>query len=292
MTSNDCAFAKAELYLCLARAFAVPSEPGTRQSLAEALPADLQALALATGYPIAWATNALRDAMARVPDSERLLVMYSRLFLVPGEAHPSLNAGAYLDGALGGGTAAALEECLRRCALEQDQGFRDLPDHLSVQLELLAWLFAAEAAGVPPGADPPRLTVHELLGRFVGRWVGPFRNDLDASSRRFGLPDNPYLVLARVLETAVLHEVRQAPPVPAVQTAPALDPEIARLRSQLAGRTLTEEDMAIIRQRLAADGLPHGHVAIPVDERDRTMGLSTMVPPAAPSHRRTAKSMT
>ncbi|WP_295431609.1 molecular chaperone TorD family protein [uncultured Thiodictyon sp.] len=287
MAPNDCVLAKAELYLCLARAFAVPNGPGTRQSLAEALPADLDDLAPATGYPIARAATELREAMARVPDDERLLVMYSRLFLVPGEAHPSLNAGVYLDGALGGGTVAALEECLRRCALETDAALHDLPDHLSVQLELLAWLLAAQAQDAPPSAQPPQFTAQALLERFVGRWVGPFRQELEAFSLRFGLPDNPYLILARVLETAVLHEVRLAPPVPPVQT---LDPEIARLRSQLAGQALTEDDMAIIRQRLAADGLPHGHVAIPVYERDRTMGLSTMTPPTAPSHRRSAVS--
>jgi TorA maturation chaperone TorD len=285
MEPNGCALAKAELYLCLARAFAAPDGPGARQALAEALPADLEDLATASGYPIAQAATDLRDAMARMPDSERLLVLYSRLFLVPGEAHPSLNAGAYLDGAIGGGTVAALEECLRRCGMERDQGFRDLPDHLSVQLELLAWLLAAQAQGAPPNAEPPQLAAQELIERFVGRWVCPFRQDLEAFSARFGLPDNPYLILARALETAVLHEAQLAPPVPPVQT---LDPEIARLRSQLAGRALTEEDMEIIRQRLAADGLPHGHVAIPVDERDRTMGLSAMTPPAAPSHRYTA----
>lgn len=285
MDPNDCALAKAELYLCLARAFAVPDGPGTWQALGEALPADLEDLAAATGYSIARDAAELREAMARIPDSERLLVLYSRLFLVPGEAHPSLNAGAYLDGAIGGGTVAALEECFRRCGLERDQGFRDLPDHLSVQLELLAWLLAAQTQGAPPMSEPPQLTARELIERFVGRWVGPFRHDLEAFSLRFGLPDNPYQILARVLETAVLHEVRLAPPVARVQT---VDPEIARLRSQLAGRALTEEDMEIIRQRLAADDLPHGHVAIPVDERDRTMGLSTMTPPAVPSHRRTA----
>jgi hypothetical protein len=48
---------------------------------------------------------------------------------------------------------------------------------------------------------------------------------------------------------------------------------------------MTEEDLAIIRARLEADGLPSGHVAIPVEARDRVMGLAAMTPPAPPSHR-------
>ncbi|MCK7578174.1 MAG: hypothetical protein MZV65_22165 [Chromatiales bacterium] len=66
---------------------------------------------------------------------------------------------------------------------------------------------------------------------------------------------------------------------------PEPDPEIARLRRELAGKMIDESDLAIIRARLAADGLPSAHVAIPVEARDRVMGLSTMTPPAVPTHR-------
>jgi len=280
---NRSALSKAELYVCLARAFAVPDRPGAWEALRDALPADLAELAEPCGYPIADAAAELRDAMAGIADDERLLVVYSRLFLVPGDAHPSLNAGAYLDGALAGASVAALEECYRRCGLERDAGFRDLSDHVSVQLELLAWLLAAEAQAAADGSQPPPLTSAELLHRFIARWAGLFRRDVEQASLRFALPGNPYLVLARVLETAVGHELRLAPPAAPVQT---LDPEIARLRRELAGRVLTEEDMEVIRQRLAADGLPFGHVTIPVDARDRTMGLAAMTPPETPSHRR------
>lgn len=285
MDPNRAALSKAELYLCLARAFAVPNQPGAWEALRDALPGDLAELAALSGYPIADAAAALREAMERIGDGGRLLLVYSRLFLVPGDAHPSLNAGAYLDGALGGGTVAALEACYQRCGLERDAGFRDLSDHVSVQLELLAWLFGAEAQAAADGTSPPPVSSAQLLRGFVARWVGAFRRDLEQASGRFGLPENPYLVLARVLERAVLHEARQLPAA-APDGRPSVDPEIARLREELAGRALTEEDMAIIRERLAAQGLPHGHVAIPVDMRDRTMGLAAMTPPAAPTHRR------
>jgi TorA maturation chaperone TorD len=279
MTDTETALAKAELYLCLARAFTTPTDPGFLAALRDDLPTDLEELGARLGYPIQPTLAEYRSAIAAVPHAEQLLVIYSRLFLVPGDHHPSLNTGAYLDGALAGGSLAMLEHCYARCGLERRADFRDLPDHLSAQLELVAWLFAAEGQ---PGDRPP-MRAGELLSRFVARWVGPFRADLEAAGSRFRLAANPYLHLARVLEAAVMREA--AEDLSAQTADPGVDPEIARLRSQYAGREIGEEDLAIIRARLAADGLASGHVAIPEDARDRTMGLAAMPPPAPPSHR-------
>lgn len=127
------------------------------------------------------------------------------------------------------------------------------------------------------------MRAEEILSQFVVHWVGPLRAELAAASSRFGLVANPYLHLARVLEAAVRHEVGEE--LSARTEDSGLDPEIARLRSQYAGRELGEEDLAIIRARLAADGLPSNHIAIPEEARDRTMGVAAMTPPAPPSHR-------
>lgn len=279
MTDHQTAPAKAELYLCLARAFATPADPAFLAALRDDLPTDLEEIGTRLGCPMQSALADYRMAIAAIADPEQLLVLYSRLFLVPGDHHPSLNTGAYLDGALAGGSLAMLEHCYARCGLERRRDFRDLPDHLSAQLELVAWLFAAQAE---PGSEPP-LRAAEVLSRFVARWAGPLRAELQAATDRFRLAANPYLHLARVLEAAVLHEVSEDPSAPAADTG--VDPEIARLRSQYAGREIGAEDLAIIRARLAADGLETGHVAIPEDARDRTMGLAAMTPPGPPSHR-------
>lgn len=279
---------RAEFYLCLARAFAAPMGAGDLTLLREALPTDLQDLAAECGYDLADALTAYRAAIAAVPDGEALLVTYSRLFLVPGDRHPALNTGVYLDGAVGGGSVRAMETCYRRCGLEKDEGFPDLPDHLSVQLEFVAWLLGAEIAAAEGLATPP-LSAAEFLDSFVARWVRPFREDIAAAEIRFGLDSNPYLALARILETAVLADLADQPdqaPAPATTDgAPGqVDPEIDRLRRQFAGRIMGEEDMAFIRERLAADGLPTGHVAIPVEARDRVMGMEAMTPPQPQSH--------
>jgi putative dimethyl sulfoxide reductase chaperone len=283
MTTDATLMSTSEFFLCLARAFAIPQAADSLELLRDALPEDLAELASDCGYDIDEPLSDYRAAIAEIPDANRLLVIYSRLFLVPGDRHPSLNTGAYLDGTVAGGSVTAMETCYRRCGLEKDDGVQDLPDHLSIQLEFVARLFADESQAGITGAAPPPIAAGAFLACFIARWIGPFRADLEEAGRRFKLADNPYRHLARILESAVrsefaLHPAEAAP-------APTLDPEIARLRSQLSGKPITEEDLAIIRARLAADGLPSDHVAIPVDDRDRIMGLSTMVPPAAPSHR-------
>ena len=295
--------AKSELYLCLARAFATPTDAVFLAALRDDLPLDLAELGARLGCPLEPALADYRAAMATIADAEQLLVLYSRLFLVPGDHHPSLNTGAYLDGALAGGSLTMLERCYARCGLERQGDFHDLSDHLSMQLELVAWLFQAEAragndathrrraasirAERPQHAErsqpEPPMRAEQILSQFVVHWVGPFRAELEAATQRFRLTANPYLPLARVLETAVRHEVGADQSTPTADSG--IDPEIARLRSQYAGRELGEEDLAIIRARLAADGLPSDHIAIPEEARDRTMGLATMTPPAPPSHR-------
>jgi TorA maturation chaperone TorD len=283
MKGNETTLAKAELYLCLGRAFATPDAPGLYEALRDALPADLEDLGARCDYPIPEALAEYRRAIAAVSDPQQLLVMYSRLFLVPGDRHPSLNLGTYLDGAVSGGSVTALDTCYARCGLHKDGAFRDLPDHIGVQLEFVAWLLASEAGASEQDTAPPPIGAMEFIARFVARWIGPLRADIEEASERFRLPNNPYLALARLLETAVRAEVGMNP----TQTTPDadVDPEIARLRAQFAGRQITEEDLAIIRARLEADGLATDHVAIPVDARDRTMGMATMTPPPAPSHR-------
>ena len=282
--ANDNRLARSDVFLFLARAFAPPRDPEALGLLREALPEDLAELAALGGYDLTAPLDGYRAAIAAVPDAERLLVLYSRLFLVPGEPHPSLNTGVYLDGALAGGSVTALQTCYRRCGLEPGADVRDLPDHLSIQLEFLAWLLAAEARSEQAGSEGPPIRADEFLARFVAGWVEPFRVDLEAASRRFEIPDNTYVHLARLLEAAVRAEVERVGVIED-ETQPELDPEIARLRRELTGKTIDESDLAIIRARLAADGLPSDHVAIPVESRDRVMGLSTMTPPVVPAHR-------
>ncbi|MFN3986057.1 MAG: molecular chaperone [Rhodocyclaceae bacterium] len=282
--------ARAEFYLCLAHAFGPPGRPGVFEALRDVLADDLAELAGRCGYDVAAPLAQLRAAMTSVqPDA--LQVCYARLFLVPGDPHPSLNTGVYIDGALGGGSVHAMEACYARCGLEKHSGFLDLPDHVSVQLEFVAWLFATTAgldeagrAGEEAGERSVPMRAEDFIDAFVARWVGTLRGEIDAASERFSLGYHPYAALVRVLERAVACECarRERPALPA---ADGTDPEIVRLRAEFAGRMMTEQDLAVIRARLEADGLTAEHVAIPIDARDRVMGLASMVPPSTTARR-------
>lgn len=168
MIQEDSDLERAAFYLCLARAFATPSQPAACDALRAALADDLAELARTCGYPLDAALMALRERVASL-DARRLLVAYARLFVTPGERHPSLNTGAYLDGALCGGSVAALEACYARCGLERQAGFADLPDHVTVQLEFVAWLFSAAAEARAEGREPPPIAAREFLTAFVAR---------------------------------------------------------------------------------------------------------------------------
>ncbi|QVL48899.1 MAG: molecular chaperone TorD family protein [Thiocapsa sp.] len=156
MTTDATLATTSEFFLCLARAFAIPQAPESLELLRDALPEDLAELASDRGYDIGEPLSDYRAAITEIPDTDRLLVIYSRLFLVPGDRHPSLNTGAYLDGTVAGGSVTAMETCYRRCGLEKDVAMQDLPDHLSIQLEFLARLFAAESQASITGAAPRR----------------------------------------------------------------------------------------------------------------------------------------
>lgn len=207
MTTDATLMGKSEFFLCLARAFAIPQAADSLELLRDALPEDLAELAPDCGYDIGDPLSDYRAAMAGIPDGDRLLVVYSRLFLVPGDRHPSLNTGAYLDGTVAGGSVTAMETCYRRCGLEKDAAVQDLPDHLSIQLEFVARLLAAESHGRITGAAPPPIAAGAFLATFVAHWIGSFRADLEEAGRRFKLVDNPYRYLARILESAVRSEV-------------------------------------------------------------------------------------
>ena len=253
MNSNQRNQAKAEFFLCLARAFTPPeNQPAVLAAFKEYLVHDLTELGTACGYPISEAVANFAKAMASVADAQSLRVIYSRLFLTPGDKHPSLNTGAYIDGSVGGGSVTAMATCYQRCGLEKQETLHDLPDHVVVQLEFVAWLYAAEAEGevsLPMRAE-------DFISSFMVRWASAFRVEIEAATGHFELDANPYAALAGIIEIAALADARalEAP-------KQEVDPEIARLRAEFAGREFNANDLAVIEQRLKADHLASDHIA-------------------------------
>ena len=266
---------KAEFWLCLARAFLTPATAQSQEALRTTLADDLAELAQALDYPVAASIARLRDALSAWDEPEDLLVLYSRLFLVPGVAHPPINMGVYFDGTLHGDSVRRLTECYRACGLEKSDTLADLPDHVAVQLEFVAWLFAAQAAG----QNLP-LSAHEFISTFVARWAPLLQRDL-AQATALCLPEkNPWLALAEILVTAAQQEARV---VSQTGSSPELS-EIERLRQKYAGRMPTAEEIATLREQLLAQGVSADHLTTPPAERDAERGLHPMIPPQPPKH--------
>lgn len=275
--------ARAEWYYCLSRAFVTPEEPQALSALAQALPGDLAELAATLGYDIEAPLAGYREAIAGLPDNEALLVLYSGLFLAP-PRDLQINVAIYLDGALNGGSVAAMEDLYRTCGVERDDEFHDLSDHVAVQLEFIAYLYLKQAECLDEAADfELPATAGEFLHDFVRRWLPRFVADLDRVTAERGLAANPYLWLARLLAVAVAADAM--PPDLGERDARAAR-AIAKARHDRARHEIGPEDLEVIARKLREKGLSTDHLAIAPEKRDEALGLTKKTPPVARPSRR------
>ncbi|WP_162910147.1 TorD/DmsD family molecular chaperone [Azohydromonas sediminis] len=205
---------RADLLLCLSRAFLPPPAAWSVCDWAQPLADDLAELGAALGLDIAAVQSALDAecgrwaAAARLADgsADSWLVEYARLFLTPPVPVP-LNAGVYLEGALGGSSVQMVRSCYQAAGVEPDENFRDLPDHVSMQLEFLGRLYERAARGDADAAG----MADEYCREFVDHWAGPF----EAACRRASAKSSAaevYAALVRLVRLAVGDRTLEASP--------------------------------------------------------------------------------
>lgn len=268
---------RAELYLCLSRAFLTPDSADAWSGMSEALADDMQELGDEIGYDFAESIANYRTAIAAVPDQSSLLQIYSGLFLAPPRL-VEINTGTYLDGSLNGGSVVAMENEYQRCGVGRSDDFRDLSDHVSIQLGFVAHLYSRclDALGEDRGEATDDEPAH-FLHAYVARWLPDFLLDLGKESERLGAFNNPYLHLARLLSLAVAKDAR-AKTVSASERR--TQNAIGKARHDRAERGINAEDMAIIAQKLSAKGLAIDHLSVPPEQRDEAQGLTKRVTPS------------
>ena len=234
---------RGELYLCLARSFLPPAGEAWFSALRDALADDLEALCaeLDCSVPIA----EFRTELAAIAEADALSKLYSRLFLAP-PRRVQIHTGAYLDGGLMGRSVQALEACYRRAGVERREDFRSSSDHVSVQLEFAACLYA-RATGAPLAG--------QFLDTFVVHWLPDFVSDLEQAATEVG--PNPYLPLARLLARAV---ARDAVPAPQDAKLGRKQRALERARTKRAARGVTPADLIDIERRLREKGLSTEHL--------------------------------
>lgn len=265
---------RAEFYLCLARAFLPPHTENDYRALAVYLADDLADLAGEIGYPIAEPLAQLRAAFGALPEPLALLQLYSKLFLTP-PTPVALNTGRYLDGAVMGGSVQAIEDWYRRRGLERAESFHDLPDHVTLQLEFVARLFAGAAAARQAGEEPEAQRIEAearaFLGAFVAHWLPGFCAALERTHTERRLPA-PYLHLARILRAAVERDATVG--TPRAAAAPAISTV-----TPIAASGPTPAQLQEIARALAAHGQSVEHLAVPLAARDAALGLTRLTPP-------------
>ena len=248
---------RAAFFLTLARAFAPPREPAVAAAFGDDLPLDLEEMAAELGYDLGAAPERLRAAAAAVSGPEALLKLYSGLFLTP-PVRVHLDAAFYLDGAVLGHAALAIEQCYAQHGFVRRPEFHALPDHVTAQLEFVFLLFDRAAQAMVAGESMQALALaaeaRRFLAAFPRRWLQRLRPALEKTCRERHLPP-VYPALAEALEAATLAEIARDPsttPEAAVSALPAAS-------SRGLGAP-TAEDLAEIAVRLEQHGLTFDHV--------------------------------
>jgi TorA maturation chaperone TorD len=125
----------------------------------------------------------LGEDFAAQPEAELLedlAVEYTRLFLGPGK-HVRPYAATYLGGAgasLCGPTTVWARDFMERSGFALTPEHRDLPDHVSIELEFMARMAEREARAIEESDDETagqcRWIQKEFLDNHLGRWLPEF----------------------------------------------------------------------------------------------------------------------
>lgn len=121
-----------------------------------------------------------RDIKKGQEDSacEILAIEYARLFLGPGphtSPHESVLKNA-ASSVLNGPQTAAVRDFIANAGFDYEEGFAGLPDHLSVELEFLAHLTAAEAAAWAEDAGERGRNAQSWQYSFITQHLGTWAN--------------------------------------------------------------------------------------------------------------------
>ncbi|WP_168161575.1 molecular chaperone [Ectothiorhodospira sp. BSL-9] len=285
----------AETLLCLGQAFLPPRDPSFQHAIIHDLPRDLQDLNDTLGFTTNAALAQWSEHLGHWADDEQaLLKCYSRLFLSP-PTPASLNAGRHLDGQLMGPSAVEMEQVYQAHALARDPNLHQLPDHLALQLQFVAFLLAE----APTAADPETY-LHDARGftsRYLRGWLKNLVSQCQTGEAAYHLPP-VYSQLADFTHQAILRLLEQLPqreaaPQPTDQAPPPVrdNPFTGKEADKNAGDThpitcsrcsepfMAEGELAGIIAALHANDVSAAHLCICPDCRAGAMGMTAMKPP-------------
>lgn len=179
MTENDPSQAAARADFCrfLAVCYYEPGPEFAEEKLFESM------VAVGSRIDAEFTAGARRlgEAFGAV-DPQELLIDYTRLFLGPVDA-PAMPYGSVW---LGTEKELMRESTMAALALYEEGGFeiaedfRELPDHVAVELEFLYVLLFRESRG---SAHEVAALKKRFLAEHLGRWAGPFTEAVKAGAQ-------------------------------------------------------------------------------------------------------------
>lgn len=126
--------------------------------------------------------QALGDAF-RTTDLPALLLDYTRLFLGPMEILAKPYGSVWLDAekTLMGDSTLALLELYREAEFEMDDEFKELPDHIAVELEFLYLIIFRENEARLSGDSAQLAATLSLRQRFLAQHLGAWANQFTST---------------------------------------------------------------------------------------------------------------
>ena len=120
---------------------------------------------------------------------EALLLDYTRLFLGPNHIAAKPYGSIWLEGqnTVMGDSTMAVQKLYEQGGFDMSEDFREVPDHIAVELEFLYLLIYRENEAARKG-EPEALRAmaalrKHFLEEHLGRWIGPFTSAVIAGAQ-------------------------------------------------------------------------------------------------------------
>lgn len=291
----DNLLSRAELYLCLAKVFSAAELAQTSALLKSDLLPDFQSIAPELPALSSVWLEQFEQALDATRYPEQIMADYGRLFLTP-PAPATLNLGFYLDAGVMGRSGDALETYYHQYALEKSPGFHDLSDHLSLNLQWFAWIFAGLLEN-PSVSDKSQVTLKdaaEVISNFTLPAVQTLYHKAEAFTQEHAV-NSVWLLLLQLVKQQLQDDLQhlaeylpeQSVSFNTTQKSFAdyiSDSSVAEmpLACNLCQREfIADEVLGGMVSRLEEAGVEAGHMKVCPECKGETTELSRMIPPGA-----------
>ncbi len=145
----------------------------------------------------------MEEAFSKYSEEE-LSIEYAQLFVGPYELKAPPYSSVYLDGGrrVMGNSTMEVIRLYEEAGLVMDKDFKELPDHIAVELEFMYYLIYKEVEALEKSEKDKALAFGEIrnhfFNRFLSPWIPPFCEKIKETT------DNHfYIALADCLSTFV-----------------------------------------------------------------------------------------